>query len=165
MHQPGAYGLSDRSWRLVHYLNGDEELYDTDNDPHEWNNLATNPEYDSRRERLRRLAPTEFAVAPKPTIDALAELPWHALKKDALAPASNPDGREFDVVFINRSRQTVRLWWMDRTAQPKPYETIGAGQQLRRKSRPGAVWMIRDESGRNLGFFRVDDRSAKAIIP
>ncbi len=31
--QPGSYGLSGEHWRLIHYANGDEELYDIELDP------------------------------------------------------------------------------------------------------------------------------------
>ena len=165
LQRPGEYGVSGKRWRLIHYANGDEELYDTKTDPYEWNNLATNPAYDSQRKRLRAFAPTEFAIAPEPTLEALQELPWQPLKKNATAPASKPDGNTFDVVFINRSEQSVKLWWMDRSGQPKPYGDIKAGQQRRQKTRPGAVWMIRNQADNNVGYFRVDDRTVKAIIP
>ncbi len=165
LQRPGEYGLSGQRWRLIHYANGDEELYDTKSDPYEWNNLSTNSEYDSQRKRLRQYAPTDFAVAPEPTLEALQELPWQQLKKNATAPASKPDGSTFDVVFINRSANSVRLYWMDRKGQPKPYGEIAAGQQHRQKTRPGAVWMIRNQADNDLGYFRVDDRTAKAIVP
>lgn len=37
---PGNHALSMKDWRLIKYNNGEEELYDIKNDPHEWNNLA-----------------------------------------------------------------------------------------------------------------------------
>ncbi|WP_206028498.1 sulfatase-like hydrolase/transferase [Thalassoroseus pseudoceratinae] len=165
LHERGSYGLSAKRYRLIHYANGDEELYDIESDPYEWKNLGNDPRYDSQRNRLRQLAPTNFAVAPKPTIDALQKLAWHPLKPGKLAPVSRPDGNRFDVVFINRSERTVSLWWMNRAGEPKPYGKIEVGKQLRQKTRPGAVWMIRDDNGKNLGYYRVGDRTAKAIIP
>ncbi|MCA9052391.1 MAG: sulfatase-like hydrolase/transferase [Planctomycetaceae bacterium] len=164
LQHPGDCAVSGQRFRLIHYRNGEEELYDTENDPHEWRNLAGNSAYDAQRDELRKHVPTTFAEAPRPTIEALATLPWHPLD-DSTAPASQPDGNPFDVVFINGSEQTVQLWWMSPQGESKPYERIAAGQQLRRKTRPGAVWMVSDETGRNLGYFRVDDRSAKALVP
>ncbi|MHC4444955.1 MAG: sulfatase/phosphatase domain-containing protein [Planctomycetota bacterium] len=34
--------------------NGEEELYDHKNDPHEWKNLADTPEYGKVKKRLRK---------------------------------------------------------------------------------------------------------------
>jgi hypothetical protein len=151
--------------RLVHYADGSEELYETETDPYEWNNLAIDRQFDAHRDELRNLAPTKFATAPRPTVDSLTSLVWQPLSAGAVAPASKPDGNSFDVVFINSSEKLVQLWWMSPEGAPKPYESLSPGKQLRRKTRPGAVWMIRGESENNLGYFRVDDRSAKAIIP
>ena len=34
------HAVRDRRWRYIRYANGSEELYDHQNDPHEWTNLA-----------------------------------------------------------------------------------------------------------------------------
>ena len=164
LQEPGSYGLSAQRFRLIHYAGGAEELYDVETDPYEWNNLAGEASFAGMRETLRRLAPTDFAAKPKPTLDALTKLPWHRLASGS-APPSDPDGNPFDVVFINRSTQAVQLWWMDRQGGTKSYGEIESGKQRKLQTRPGAVWMIRDAGGASLGYFRVDDRSAKAIIP
>ena len=41
-------------WRYILYNNGTEELYDHRNDPHEWTNLATHPEFRQQKEKLHR---------------------------------------------------------------------------------------------------------------
>lgn len=41
-----------RRWRYIRYQNGEEELYDHDNDPHEWTNLADNPEFARQKNAL-----------------------------------------------------------------------------------------------------------------
>ncbi len=43
-----------RRWRYIRYENGEEELYDHDSDPHEWNNLAGKPEYADIQESLKK---------------------------------------------------------------------------------------------------------------
>ena len=83
----------------------------------------------------------------------------------APSPASKPDGSPFQVVFINRSKATVKLQWMSRDGQPKPYGEIAAGNRKRQQTRPGAVWQIADESDKPLGYFVVSDRTAQAVIP
>jgi arylsulfatase A-like enzyme len=44
-------------WRYIRYANGDEELYDSATDPHEWANLAAKPEHHETVAKLRRQLP------------------------------------------------------------------------------------------------------------
>lgn len=162
--EPGSYGLSSERWRLIHYANGDEELYDPLTDRYEWHNLASAPEHDALRDELRELAPTKFVPMIAPSDESLTRLEWQAAGEVA-APASRPDGNPFDVVFINRRDTTVKLWWMDRQGQPKPYGEIAANERKQQQTRPGAVWMITDTANEPLGHFVVDDRTAQAVIP
>jgi len=48
------YAVRSKHWRYIRYANGDEELYDHRNDPHEWTNLASNPEFKQQKEKLKR---------------------------------------------------------------------------------------------------------------
>jgi arylsulfatase A-like enzyme len=162
--EPGSFGLSTDGWRYIHYANGNEELYDIESDPYEWTNLAAEPEYTSKLEELRGLAPTKFAPKPEPSVESLTALKWHPVA-EGTAPASKPDGSPFPVFFINRTKQPVKLFWMDRQRQPKFYADISPGKQQRQQTRPGAVWMIADADEKPLGYFRVGDRTAKAVIP
>lgn len=58
---PEEYAVINRDWRYIRYGEDGEELYDLKTDPHEWDNLATNPEHAARKVELRRFAPTTFA--------------------------------------------------------------------------------------------------------
>ena len=44
--EPNEYAIMNQDWRYIHYANGTEELYDVRDDPHEWHNLAGDPEYE-----------------------------------------------------------------------------------------------------------------------
>lgn len=59
----GNHSLRDSRFRYIRYADGDEELYDHDNDEFEWTNLANNPEYESVKERMRQWLPTRDAPA------------------------------------------------------------------------------------------------------
>ncbi|MEM9400140.1 MAG: sulfatase [Verrucomicrobiota bacterium] len=59
--KPNSYSVINRDWRYIHHSNETEELYNTSDDPHEWKNLAENPEYASIKEQLINAAPTQFA--------------------------------------------------------------------------------------------------------
>ncbi|MCP4811412.1 MAG: sulfatase-like hydrolase/transferase, partial [Planctomycetaceae bacterium] len=41
---PGEYAVINRDWRYIRYGEDGEELYDLQNDPNEWHNLAASPE-------------------------------------------------------------------------------------------------------------------------
>ena len=160
----GSYGMSTEDWRYIHYSNGDEELYDSAADRYEWTNLAARPEHFAKLKEMRALAPQKFAKKVAPKDESLPKLTWGPAKKSA-APASRPDGNPFDVVFINRSKSTVVLHWMDRSGKPKSYGGIEAGKRKRQQTRPGAVWLITDPDHKPLGHFVVGDRKARAEIP
>ncbi|MGB0597960.1 MAG: sulfatase [Rubripirellula sp.] len=61
LNEPGSYGLSGKNHRLIHYANGDEELYDMKVDPFEWNNLAQSADHKALMDTLRSQAPVVFA--------------------------------------------------------------------------------------------------------
>lgn len=48
------WSLRTKRWRYIRYNNGAEELYDHDKDPHEWTNLAANPEFGQTKAKLRQ---------------------------------------------------------------------------------------------------------------
>ncbi len=47
------WSVRTRRWRYILYNNGDEELYDHDNDEYEWTNLATNPRHAAVKQELK----------------------------------------------------------------------------------------------------------------
>jgi arylsulfatase A-like enzyme len=60
--KPEEYAVINQDWRYIRYADGTEELYNVRQDPHEWDNLAGNPECDQVKERLRASAPKTFAA-------------------------------------------------------------------------------------------------------
>lgn len=53
----GNYSLRDDQWRYTRYFDGTEELYDHNNDPNEWNNLAEAPEAAAIKKELAKFLP------------------------------------------------------------------------------------------------------------
>jgi arylsulfatase A-like enzyme len=58
-----GYAARDERWRYIRYSDGSEELYDHQNDPNEWTNLATKPEHEAEKTRLAAFFPQEFKSA------------------------------------------------------------------------------------------------------
>ena len=59
-NEPRIVGHAVRSerWRYIRYSNGFEELYDHENDPHEYTNLAKNPVYGDVIKQLAKYLPS-----------------------------------------------------------------------------------------------------------
>jgi arylsulfatase A-like enzyme len=53
----GNYSVTGAHWRYIRYADGNEELYDSANDPNEWANLAGKPESSAKLAEMRALAP------------------------------------------------------------------------------------------------------------
>jgi len=73
------HAIRDDRYRYIHFADGSEELYDHQNDPNEWVNLAGNSEYDEVRQALAQHLPkTQAAFSKvhggKATNDYFAEL-------------------------------------------------------------------------------------------
>ncbi|HRJ07750.1 MAG TPA: sulfatase [Prosthecobacter sp.] len=61
-----SYAARDRRWRYIRYSDGGEELYDHDNDPNEWTNLASLPEHEAVKKELAAHFPKVFQSARRP---------------------------------------------------------------------------------------------------
>ncbi len=56
---PAGHSFRTERWRYIARTNGAEELYDHDNDPHEWSNLADDPQYNAVKDKLRKFLPAD----------------------------------------------------------------------------------------------------------
>ena len=59
------HSIRSETWRYIRYADGGEELYNHDQDPYEWTNLANDPRYAAVKVELGRFAPT-VNVAERP---------------------------------------------------------------------------------------------------
>ncbi|MEW6305486.1 MAG: sulfatase [Verrucomicrobiota bacterium] len=53
----GNYSITGARWHYIRYADGSEELYDRDNDPHEWTQLAGKPQYAAVKEEMKKWLP------------------------------------------------------------------------------------------------------------
>jgi arylsulfatase A-like enzyme len=44
-HNQGNHAVRSQRWRYIRYADGSEELYDLENDPHEWTNVVDDPRH------------------------------------------------------------------------------------------------------------------------
>jgi hypothetical protein len=69
-----SYSLRSKHWRYIRYSNGKEELYHNAEDPYEWTNLASNPQYASTLKSFRAKLAARLpdpASAPTKTADEI----------------------------------------------------------------------------------------------
>lgn len=67
------------------------------------------------------------------------------------------------VIFVNRTDQPVKLFWLNNRAAPKHYQDIAPGKSHRQHTYPGHTWMAKS-SGRVVGVFEADPFSGVAVI-
>ncbi|MCC9607055.1 sulfatase-like hydrolase/transferase [Blastopirellula sp. JC732] len=60
-HGRNNHAVRDERWRYIRYADGSEELYDHQEDPQEWTNVADLPENDAVKKRLAKWLPTTNA--------------------------------------------------------------------------------------------------------
>ena len=58
------HGIQSKRWRYITYEDGSEELYDHDNDPHEWINVSDNPKYQQIKKNLIKWKPKKSIDGP-----------------------------------------------------------------------------------------------------
>ena len=58
---PSNHSLHYQRWHYIRYADGSEELYDLRQDPHEWHNLAGDPDQQPRLNRFRQDVPDQNA--------------------------------------------------------------------------------------------------------
>lgn len=161
---PGSYGLSTKDWRYIRYAGGGEELYEINKDPHEWNNLATVEAHQNQLQKMRSLAPQQFAPMPTPPPEQRANLPWRVATRND-APPSRPTGKQVTIDITNSSGGPVKLFSLDERTQPKFAAIIYNGKTHRENTQEGIVWQVTDGNGYQRGYFRAGNRDATAIIP
>lgn len=183
-----GYAMRTDRHRYVEWLDATtggisaQELYDHTTDPGENENIAISPENQSLLADLTAqlwktiprpkfphpllqtpgpLASPQVSDASRPT------LTWHPAGDKPL-PASNPAGAYRDVVFINENPAPVELIWIGPDKTEKSYGTMDHNARRGIRTRPGAVWQVRNAQKKPLGHFVVDENPvnvAKAVIP
>src|SRR3546814_6034731 len=53
-YKKGNHAVRTERWRYIQYADGTEELYDHAQDHHEWNNLATETQYQAVLDKIGR---------------------------------------------------------------------------------------------------------------
>lgn len=92
----GNYSLRTSKWRYTIYFDGSEELYDHENDPNEWDNLAENVQFMQIKNELKKYLPASEAAlvlqgkalhnvvdADQPSLESFMEL-WNKMQEHGM---------------------------------------------------------------------------------
>ena len=65
-NERGSYAVVNEKWRYIYYRNGTEELYNVQQDPEEWYNLAEDDTFRPVIDNLKQAVPDEFHPGATP---------------------------------------------------------------------------------------------------
>jgi arylsulfatase A-like enzyme len=182
-----GYAMRTERYRYVEWLDAmsgevtDRELYDHANDAAENENIAARPEHTALLDQLsaqlwrtlpRPKLPFPFAqpaaaAAPEMVpVSARPVLAWHAA--DKTPPPSRPAGQYVSVTFLNSRPDVAELIWVGADESRRTYANLKQNETFSIRTRPGAVWLVRDAKQQPLGHFVVEAKPgniANAVIP
>lgn len=116
----------------------------------------------SRGLDLEKLA----AEAPKPPPPKpRALMKWMPYGATETPPAKSTPGSSIQVTFINKTKNPVKLVWIDYGGGQKLYGEISAGKEREQNTYSEAVWLITDLSNKPLGHFVTSKKDANGVIP
>ena len=160
--EPESFSISDDRWRYIHYRGGDEELYDIQNDRHEWLNLAQAPKHKDVIEKYRAMKPKDFADYYTTNLKHLKQLPlWST---DVAMKKSAPVGPKLTVMFINESKDPINVHWLDRMGLPVFFFSLKPGDMKPQLTRKDATWLITKTNDKVVGHVRIKNEDAKVVI-
>ena len=99
-HGRNNHAVRTERWRYIHYANGEEELYDHDNDPMEWKNLAGDPKFANIKKELSQHFP-KVNVPDAPRSKPKKGKKKKKKKAEIIFPDRNPNLRP--IQFPNRT--------------------------------------------------------------
>lgn len=181
-----GYAMRTERYRYVEWLDATtgeittREVYNHETDAAENENVAARPEH---AELLKQLNSQMWRSLPRPklpfpfaqpsatttaqeSIEARPALTWNAADKPL--PPSRPAGEFLNVTFLNTRPDPVELIWLGPNQESRTYATLNQNETFSIRTRPGAVWLVRDAKQQSLGHFVIEakpGKTAKAIIP
>lgn len=96
--------------------------------------------------------------------DARAFQQAQAQRRGGRRGAAQADGRETAIVFQNRTKGKVTLYWMASAAERRAYGELEPGAERRQHTFAGHRWVVTDEAGNDLKVFTGESDPTIAVI-
>ena len=74
------------------------------------------------------------------------------------------NGGDTEITFVNKTKQTVTLFWVSTRENLTPYGTLAPGSSRAQHTFAGHVWLARGTGGKPLGIYEATDASGTAVI-
>ncbi len=167
LDNPQNYAISTEKWRYIHYVGGDEELYEIESDPYEWTNLARQPtaEHAVKLAEMRGLVPQSFAPVheSQPGINAF-RAEEDVTPIFGIAPLSTASGTSVSLLFQNQTQKRIKLVWLDQAGKRHPPIDIDVASRYLLKTSTGYTWILLDEQGNDMGYVVASSKPTRVII-
>lgn len=164
--KPGDYAVSGERFRYIHYRDGSEELYDISKDPHEFNNLASDPRHAEIIQALRKHGPKD--PAPLKALDRarpkLDQAKLVELNPSPQTPPSQTSSKRAAFLLRNVSNQAIQLFWIDSQGERRAYGKIAKASERVMTTFVGHTWLIENLDGTTRGHFIVPENGAQILI-
>ena len=87
----------------------------------------------------------------------------------ALAPAASPPRspttwHETRILFMNRTRSDLDIWWLGYGGTRQPYGMVRAGENAERSTLVHHIWILTDEGGTEVARFRAGLEPGRAVV-
>ncbi|MDG2399486.1 MAG: sulfatase-like hydrolase/transferase [Akkermansiaceae bacterium] len=162
---PKAYALSGKTFRYIHYANGDEELYDISKDQYEHTNLARNKDHEEILMKLRAKAPIKGLPFPqKGQSFSVKNAPLVELDRKNKPPPSQKSFTRVPLAIKNSSSKHLRIFWINQQGQRKAFGKVATASNRIIPSHVGHTWVIETEKGGFLGYVVIPKKGARITI-
>ena len=93
-------------------------------------------------------------------------LKWVDVTSRGEAPARSEAGVNCEILFENRSKKPVKLFWIGYgNGALKFYARLAPGATRKQNSYSKNAWLITDDDDQPLGFFLVTEDDSHAVVP
>jgi hypothetical protein len=152
--------ISDKSVEHMKGLKGLKHLY-------LWQTKVTDQGVKQLQEALpllqiERGADLTKIAQPLPPIKRV-DLKWIVAGKTM--PPKSVYGTNISVIFENKSKKNIKLFWVSYEGDPKLYGEIAAGRTRDQNTYGSNTWLVCDEKEKPFGYFITGQKDARALIP
>ena len=113
---------------------------------------------------LSKLASSFSSEVEKPK--KRVPLKWVDVTSRGEAPARSEAGVNCEILFENRSKQPIKLFWIGYgNGALKFYTRLAPGATRKQNSYSKNAWLITDDDDQPLGFFLVTEDDSHAVVP